>query len=463
MDKVSDMGEAPLGGLLLRFSLPSIAIMLVNGLYNFVDRIFIGQGMGTDALAAVTAGFPMMLLAEGIGALLSVGASTLMSIAMGAEKREEASSVLGQAFLAAVAAAIPVMAISWLFMDPILGVFGTPEAIMPLARTYIGIITGGFLFQIVSMAVANSLRSQNRPRSAMVATVSGTFLNAILAPLFIFAFKWGIAGAAWATVIAQAFSVALTLAFIQEGKSLLRIELHNLAPRAATVASMARIGAPLFLVHVLALAMLIVANNSMARFGGTTALAVIGIINTVSQLLTFPIMGITQGAGTLWGYNFGAGKIDRIKRLTVLVAAWTTLIGIACTGVIELFPRSFVSAFNSSDPALLALGSRGMTIFMLSFFTVGLQFTVATFFMSIGKAAQGGILYVLRQILLIAGMALLPRFMGLDGVLWSGPFTDLACVAVSGILLSAGFRALRPAAMGNAERVAVIEGAAAPR
>ena len=446
MDNVAEMGEAPLGRLLLKFSLPSIAIMLVNGLYNFIDRIFIGQGMGTDALAAVTAGFPMMLVAEGIGALLSVGAATLMSIAMGSGKRDEASSVLGQAFFSAIASAIPVMAISWIFIDPILRIFGTTEAILPLARTYIGIITIGFAFQIVSMAVANSLRSQNRPRSAMSATVSGTALNAILAPLFIFVFRWGIAGAAWATVAAQALSAALTLLFIQGKKSLLRIEARNLAPRPATIASMAKLGTPLFLVHILALAMLVVANNSMARFGGSTALAVIGIINTISQLLVFPIMGITQGAGTLWGYNYGAGKVDRVKRLTAIVLLSTTIIGLLFTAVIELFPRAIMSAFNGSDPALIELGSRGMVIFMLSFFTTGLQFTTATLFMSIGKAAQGGSLYVLRQALMIAGMALLPGLMGIEGVFWAGPFTDLICVATSAIILFVGLRDLRPAA-----------------
>jgi putative MATE family efflux protein len=442
MDKVQEMGEAPLGRLLLKFSLPSIAIMLVNGLYNFIDRIFIGQGMGTDALAAVTAGFPMMLIAEGIGALLSAGAGTLISISIGAGKRDEANSVLGQAFASAVAAAIPVMAASWILMDPILRLFGTTEAIMPLARTYIGIVTIGFVFQIVSMATANSLRAQNRPRSAMVATVSGTVLNAILAPIFIFALKWGIAGAAWATVAAQALSCALTLTFIQRRDSELRIEARNLTPKSGIVLSMAKIGASLFLVHVLALGMLLVANNSMSKFGGATALAAIGIINTLSQLLAFPIMGVTQGASALWGYNYGAGKLDRVRKLTTLVVVLTTAIGLAATAAIELFPRAFIAVFNASDPELIEIGSRGTAVFMLSFFTFGLQAATANLFISIGKATQGGILYILRQVLMIAAMSVLPLFMGIDGVYWSGPLTDLACTLIAGIVLLSGLRRL---------------------
>jgi putative MATE family efflux protein len=458
MDKVQEMGEAPLGRLLLKFSLPSIAIMLVNGLYNFIDRIFIGQGMGTDALAAVTAGFPMMLVAQGIGALLSAGAGTLISIAVGAKKRDEAASVLGQAFAAAVAAAIPVMGISWIFMDPILRLFGTTEAIMPLARTYIGIVTIGFVFQIVSMATANSLRSQNKPRSAMVATVTGTVLNAILAPIFIFAFKWGIAGAAWATVAAQALSCALTLAFIQGKDSAIRIEARNLAPRIATLASMAKLGSSLFLVHVLALGMLLVANNSMAKYGGATALAAIGIITTLSNLLGFPVMGVTQGAAALWGFNYGAGKMDRVKRLTSLVIGWTTAIGLVATAAIELFPHAFIAVFNGSDPDLVEIGSRGVAVFMLSFFTIGLQTATANLFIAIGKAGTGGLLYVLRQVLSIVGMAVLPLFMGIEGVYWSGPLTDLVCTAIALVVLVKGLRGLSaPAA--SVERV---EAAAAP-
>jgi putative MATE family efflux protein len=445
MDKVQEMGEAPLGRLLLKFSLPSIAIMLVNGLYNFIDRIFIGQGMGTDALAAVTAGFPMMLVAQGIGSLLAAGAGTLISIAVGAGKRDEASTVLGQAFSAALAASVPVMAASWIFMDPILRLFGTTEAIMPLARTYIGIVTIGFVFQIVSMATANSLRAQNRPRSAMVATVSGTVLNAILAPLFIFGFKMGIAGAAWATVAAQALSCALTLAFIQGKGSSLRIESRNLAPRARTVASIAKLGSSLFLVNILGLGMLLVANTSMSKFGGATALAAIGIINTLSNLLAFPIIGITQGASALWGYNFGAGKIDRVRRLTSIVLAWTTAFGLAATAAIELLPRAFVAVFNASDPALVELGSRGMTVFMLTFFTFGLQATTASLFIAIGKATQGGVLYILRQVLMTAAMAVLPLFMGIEGVYWSGPLTDVACTLIAGFVLASGLRTLAAA------------------
>jgi putative MATE family efflux protein len=443
MDNVKEMGEAPLGKLLLKFSLPSIAIMVVNGLYNFIDRIFIGQGMGTDALAAVTAGFPMMIIAMAVGALFSVGTSTLVSIAMGAGKRDEAVSVLGQGFAASLVASLAVTALGWAFMDPILLAFGTTAKILPMAREYLGIVMIGFVFQIVSMAVGNSLRSQNRPRTTMIATISGTVLNAILAPLFIFAFHWGVAGAAWATVFAQALSAALTLYFIQDRKSVLKIEAKRLAPKAKTVLEMLKLGLPIAIVQGLSLVMLIVANNAMSRLGGETALAVIGIVNALSQLLIFPIVGIAQGAQALWGFNYGAGKLDRVRELTRLTLVWTSLLAILFTVLLELFTEPLVALFSPADRNLIALGSRGIAIFMLSFFTVGIQYTASMFFMSIGKAAQGGFLYMARTILSIAGMALLPLAIGLDGVFWTGPIGDLLCTILSAVLLARGLKTLK--------------------
>jgi putative MATE family efflux protein len=459
MDNIKEMGEAPLGKLLLKFSLPSIAVMVVNGLYNFIDRIFIGQGMGTDALAAVTAGFPMMIVAMAVGALFSVGTSTLVSIAMGAGKRDEAASVLGQGFAASLVSGILVAVLGWVFMDPMLLAFGTTARIMPMAREYLGIVMLGFVFQTASMAVGNSLRSQNRPRMTMISTISGTVVNAILAPLFIFAFHWGIAGAAWATVIAQALSAGLTLYFIQDRKSLLKIEARRLAPKAATIGSMLKLGVPIALVQLLSLVMLVVANNAMSRLGGETALAVIGIVNALSQLLIFPIVGVAQGAQALWGYNYGAGKLDRVRSLTKLTLIWTSVLAIAFTAFLELFTRQLVSVFSPSDSSLIELGTRGIAIFMLSFFTVGLQYTASMFFMSVGRAAEGGILYIARTLLSIAGMALLPLAIGLDGVFWSGPLSDIITTVLSVFFLASGLKNLKPkaAVLGEAQAEAQTE------
>jgi putative MATE family efflux protein len=396
----------------------------------------------------------MMIIAMAVGSLFSVGTSTMVSIAMGAGKRDEAAGVLGQGFAASLAAGLFVAALGRLFMDPILIAFGTTARIMPMAREYLGIIMIGFVFQIASMAVGNSLRSQNRPRTIMISTISGTVLNAILAPLFIFAFHWGVAGAAWATVIAQAVSACLTLFFIEDRKSVLRIEARAFAPKAKTVREMLKLGIPIALVQGLSLIMLVVANNAMARLGGETALAVIGIVNALSQLLVFPIVGIVQGAQALWGFNYGAGKLERVKALTKLTLAWTSLLAVIFTVLLEFFTRQLVSAFNPRDTALIDLGTRGIGIFMFTFFTTGIQYTASMFFMSIGKAAQGGLLFLTRNVLSIAGMALLPLAMGLDGVFWTGPACDVLSTLLSALILAYGLKNLRPKPTGTAGEAA---------
>jgi putative MATE family efflux protein len=457
MDEVKEMGEAPLGPLLLKFSLPAIAVMVVNGLYNFIDRIFIGQGMGTDALAAVTAGFPMMIIAAAVGMLFSVGTSTLISIAVGAGKRDEAASILGQGFAAAVVTGIVTVACGWIFMDASLRAFGTTDRIMGMAREYLGIVMVGFVFQLPTMTVTNSLRSQNRPRTAAATTASGAVMNAILAPIFIFVFKWGIAGAAWATVISQAFAAGLTLYFIQDRKSLLKVEVRHLAPKAKTIRPMMKLGIPVALVQILSLAMLVVANNAMSRLGGETALAVIGIVNSLSMLLMFPVMGIVQGAQALWGYNYGARRFDRVRKLTFITLFWTSALSVVFSAVLELFTRPLIAAFNSSDAALIELGSHGIAIFMLAFFTVGIQFTASQYFMSIGQAAKGGLLYLARNVLLIAGMAVMPLLMGIEGVFWSGPVSDVLITALSAVMLATAMRKLKGSSASED-----VPGAAAP-
>ena len=189
--------------------------------------------------------------------------------------------------------------------------------------------------------------------------------------------------------------------------------------------------------------MLVVANNAMSRAGGETALAVIGIVNALSMLLIFPIVGIAQGATALWGFNYGAGKLDRVRSLTKLTLIWTTVLAVLFTVVLELFTRQLVSAFNPRDLELIDLGTRGIAIFMLAFFTSGIQYTASMFFMSIGKAAQGGTLYMAKNILCIAGMALLPLAIGINGVFWTGPMSDLASTLLSVILLAYGLKNLK--------------------
>ncbi len=440
MDAVIEMGEAPVGRLLLKFSLPTIAMMVVNGLYNTIDQIFIGHGMGTTGIAAVTACFPLMLVSVAVGSLFGAGSSTLISISLGARREAEARSVLSQAFAMSIISAVVVAAFTLLLMTPILRALGAPDALLPFARRYLSIVLIGFFFQIPSMGIGGSLRSQGRPRAALLTVISGVLVNAALAPLFIFGFRWGLAGAAWATVIAQAVVLALMLALIQGRTSRLRIQASAMRPKAATISRMAVIGAPVALTNIVQLAVFGTANASIASYGGELGIAMVGIVNALYRLFSFPVDGLTQGAQALWGYNYGAGRLDRVRAVTIHALAWSTGMSAVCTVVIELFPRAFVTLFNAGDPRFIQLGAHGLSIFFLGFFSYGLRCVGAQFFQAIGRPAETVVLLLGRNVLLILGMVILPRWLALDGVLWAGSASEVLTAAVSVPILAWGFR-----------------------
>ncbi len=437
------MGEAPVGSLLFKFSLPTVAMMVVNGLYNTIDQIFIGHSMGTAGMAAVTAAFPVMLLSVAVGSLFGAGASTLISISLGAGREQEARSLLGQAFVTSIFAAAGLAALTFFFMTPVLLLLGATDSLLPLTRQYLGIVSAGFLFQIPSMAAGGSLRSQGRPRAAMMSVISGVIVNAGLAPVFLFGFHWGLAGAAGATVAAQAVVLALTLILIQGRRSRLRISRGAMRLRAASIGRMMIIGAPAALTNIIQLAVFGVANASIAAYGGALGIAMVGIVNALYRLFSFPVDGITQGAQALWGYNFGAGKPKRVISVTLHALAWSTAICILCTVTIELFPKSFVSLFTTKDPRFLILGAHGLSIFFLGFFSYGFRSVSAQLFQSIGRPVETVVLLLGRNVLLILGMVILPRWLALDGVLWAGSTSELLSAAVSVPFLVWGFRGIR--------------------
>ncbi|HTX71564.1 MAG TPA: MATE family efflux transporter [Rectinemataceae bacterium] len=429
MNRPEAMGARPIGRLLLEFSIPSIAGMLVSSLYGLVDRIFIGRGIGIDGMAAVTAAFPVMMIGMAIGLLFAVGARSLASLSLGsgdhAKAEEYLSRATGTAFLAALAASL-LCAVA---VDPLLRLFGATPLILPGARSYLLWVLAGFPLQAASMTAGSSLQAQGKPRLAFLVLLSGTLLNAVLAPLFIFACHWGLGGAGAALATAQAFSLVLTLALVQSPGSSLKLRASLLLPEPVSAARLAAVGAPIFLVQLLGCAVMVVANNAMRPYGGELGLAVIGIVNTVAMVFGFPLFGLTNGAQPLWGFNYGAGKWSRISRLSVLVLAWTFALALLSELGMMLAPESFVRLF-ASDPALVALGSRALRVFMTAFVLFPLGIVPASYFQSTGRPLPAGILMLSRNLVMMTAMLVLSRLYGLDGVLWAGPVAD----TVTGVL-----------------------------
>jgi len=434
MDKSARMGTAPVGSLLFEFSLPATASMLVIALYSMADRIFIGRGTGVEGIAAATAAFPFMVVGLAIGLLFSVGGRAVASVALGAGNRDRAREALSRAVGAAVLVAVAASAAMWFLAEPLLVLFGargrTAEAALPFVR----ILLIGLPFQAATMTAVSSLQVQGRPRTTFLLNLAGAALNVGLDPLFIFGFGWGLVGAAAATTLSQAIGTLVVLAVVQGRKSSLRLDLGKLAPAGKVVGETAAVGLPVFLLHLVSIGVLVVANNAIAPYGGDVGLAALGVVNTIGMVVSYPLFGITNGAQPLLGYNYGAKRWSRLKSLSVIIVAWTAAFAIAAEAASVLAPRFLVSIF-SEDIALVDLGSRALRIFMACFALFPLSQAPAAYFQATGKPLPTGILMLSRSVAMIVGMLVLPRFFGPDGVFLAGPAADALTAALGAVYL----------------------------
>ena len=420
----------------MKFSIPAIVGMLVNALYNVVDRVFIGQipgGVGKTALSGVSVTFPIATLILAFGMLVGIGTAALISIKLGQQKKEEAEHILGNAFTLIILISIMVTVIGLIFLEPMLLKFGASEATLPYAKQYMTIILIGVIFQNVGFGLNNTIRSEGNPRIAMYTMLIGGILNTILDPIFIFVFHMGVTGAAIATVISQAVNTIWVLSYFFSGKSILKIRYKNLKLKIKVIKSIFAIGFSPFSMQIAASVVAIISNRSLAKYGNDLAIGSMGVITSIAMLVLMPIFGINQGAQPIIGYNYGAKKYDRVKhalKLAILSATAITTTGFI---LIQLFPTQLIGIFNK-DPVLIAIGVRGIRIYLLMLPIVGFQIVSSSYFQAIGKAKVSIFLSLSRQvIILIPLLFTLPRFFELDGVWMSGPSSD----AISSILTAA--------------------------
>ena len=438
MDRSKQLGEENIGKLLMKFSIPAIVGMLVNALYNVVDRVFIGQipgGVGKIALSGVTVTFPIATLILAFGMLVGIGTAALISIKLGQQKKEEAEHILGNAFTLIILISIMVTVIGLIFLEPMLLKFGASEATLPYAKQYMTIVLIGVVFQNVGFGLNNTIRSEGNPRIAMYTMLIGGILNTILDPIFIFVFHMGVTGAAIATVISQAVNTIWVLSYFFSGKSILKIRYKNLKLKAAVVKSIFAIGFSPFSMQIAASVVAIISNRSLAKYGGDLAIGSMGVITSIAMLVLMPIFGINQGAQPIIGYNYGAKKYDRVKhalKLAILAATAITTTGFI---LIQLFPTQLIGIFNK-DPELIEIGVHGMRIYLLMLPIVGFQIVSSSYFQAIGKAKVSIFLSLSRQVLILMPLLFtLPRFFELNGVWMSGPSSDAIASILTAIFL----------------------------
>jgi len=445
------LGVDPVGALLLRFSVPAIIGMIVNALYNLVDRIFVGQGVGSLALAGIAVTTPATMVMIAASMLIGIGSNALFSIRMGEGRRDQVEKIMGNAFVLLLALPAAIALVCALTLDDLLRLLGASEAVLPYARDYFGILLIGLVFQTAGPGFNHFIRSDGHPRTSMFTQLIGAVLNTILDPLFIFLFDWGIAGAAWATVIAQIVSFAWVFLYFNSKRTTLRFRRANMRLDGAIVKRVLAIGFAPFSIQAAMGALMLVLNRTLAAHGGDVAVSAMGIALTVVNLLIMPTMGINMGAQPIIGYNYGAKRFDRVLRAYVLsLAAASGLLAFGFLGI-QLFPRALIGLFNANDPELIELGAFALRTACLALPAAALPIVTSNLFQSLGKPLQASVLSLSRQVLvLIPLVVLLPRLFGLRGIFFAFPVSDAAAATFAAFLALRELRRLRAAAKGIA-------------
>ena len=442
MNRSLQMGESSIPRLLLKFSLPAIVGLLVNALYNIIDSIFVGRGVGELGLAGVTVNFPVVTTFIACVMLIGMGATSLISIRLGQNREEEAENIIGNALILFLVIGFLVTVLGLIFVEPIVIFFGSSQELLPYAAGYLSIILLGSIPMAIGTGMNNFIRAEGNPKTAMNTMLIGTVTNILLDYVFIFIFHWGIKGAAAATVISYCVTSTWVLYYFLSGKSMLKIRRVNLRLKKILVQSILVIGFPTFILQVASSVQQLILNRSLAYYGGDMALAVIGIIMSITTFLVMPAMGITQGAQPIIGYNYGAKKYDRVKstlKLEILAATAILALGWIFS---KLWPTQLIGLFNK-NPQLIEMGTHGMTIFFMVIPLVGMQMISSGYFQAVGKPNQATILGLSRQVFIfIPLLIILPRIWGFEGVWLSAPFSDLGAFILTGIWLMVEFKNL---------------------
>lgn len=436
MNRSQLLGEEKIGKLLLMFSVPAIIGMLVNGLYNIIDRIFVGRGVGSLALSGIAISFPIPLIIMAFGMLIGLGGTSLISIRLGQGRREEAEKIVGNSLALLLIISVVISVLGFMFLDPLLRLFGASKEVLPYARQFTSVLVWGAAFQGVGFGMNNFIRAEGNPRTAMITMVMGAVLNTILNPFFIFALKLGVAGSALATVISQFIISLWVLSYFLGDKAVLKLRWRNLRPDPKIVRSIVGIGMSPFTMQLLASLVTIVFNKSFARYGGDLAIASMGIVNSVAMLIFMPVFGINQGAQPIIGFNFGARKYGRVKqafKLGVIAATSVMTLGFLA---VEIFPAAIMSLFSAGDTELIRLGTQGLRIYLIFLPIVGFQTAAVNYFQATGKPKKSLLMTLSRQaIFLIPMILILPHFFGLKGVWMAAPASDLASSILTAALL----------------------------
>ncbi len=435
-DREIRMGTEPIGKLMISMAVPSIVAQIINILYNIVDRVYIGhiEGVGMEALTGVGVTFPIITLISAFSAFAGAGGAPLAAIWLGKGDRKRAEKILGNGVVMLLSFTVLLMGFFYAFQRPLLYLFGASDATIPYAVDYISIYLMGTVFVELALGLNAFIICQGQSRTAMTAVLIGAAVNIILDPIFIFGLNMGVKGAARATVISQALSALWTVGFLVSKRSSLTIKLEAMKPDWHVIGGVMALGISPFIMRATESLISIVLNNGLQRYGGDIYVGSLTIMQSVMQMYAAPLGGFTQGVQPIISYNFGAGNFDRVKKLYRSMITSSFLFSAGATILIILFPGFFAGMFTN-DRALISLVERVMPVFMCGMLVFGIQQGIQPTFLALGQAKISFFIAVFRKVILLVPLALiLPLRLGVMGVYYAEPISDVLSAAMATVL-----------------------------
>ena len=443
------LAEEKIGRLIARFAVPAIISMLVSSLYNIVDQIFIGQGVGMLGNAATKIAFPVSIICTATALLLGIGSASNYNLEAGAGRNDRAAEIAGNGLAMLVICGVVIGAVVLIFLNPLLHLFGVTKEILPYAQDYTGITAIGIPFLILTTGGNHLIRADRSPTYSMTCMLTGAILNTILDPLFIFVCHWGIKGAAAATVIGQVVSGLMVIYYFSK-KRKMDLKRSMFVPKAGYLKMIVSLGMASCINQIAMAIVQITMNNTLryygaqSMYGSEIPLACVGVISKVNMVFMAIAIGISQGCQPIWGFNYGAHNYDRVREAYKKAFAICIVLGVVFFGCFQLFPRQIVSIFGSGSEAYFHFAERYFRIFMFVTFLNGIQPMSSGFFTSIGKSKLGIVVSLTRQIIFLLPLILIfPLFMGIDGVMYAGPIADGAAALVAIIFAEREMKALQ--------------------
>lgn len=431
------LGTESIGKLLMKYSIPAIIGMIVNALYNVVDRIFIGNipDVGPLAITGVGVTMPIMTIILAFAMLIGIGVTTNISIKLGQGKKEEAQKLIGNGITLSIIISVIISIVGIIFGDSILKLFGASDQTLYYAQSYIYIILAGTIFNILAFTLNNTIRGDGNPKLAATIMVVGCLTNIVLDAVLIFVFKLGIQGAAIATVISQMVTAIWALMYYVKGKSNLKFEKSSLKLDKSLVKIIFAIGSAPFAMQIATSLVQVISNNALKVYGGDLAIGAMATISSISMIFLMPIFGLNQGAQPIIGFNYGAKQYDRANNAFKVSALASIIIMTSGWLLIQTVPELIVGMFNK-DPKLMKITVNGIRIYLLMLPIIGVSITGSNYIQSVGKAKVAMVLSLLRQVILLIPMiVILPKFFGLDGVWYAQPVADLLATIITVVIL----------------------------